>query len=216
MSEVIFNKLKESIEQLDRDMAEAAAKEALAAGVNPMDAIQKGLGAGMNTISELFDEGEMFVPQILLAAEAFESAVAILTADMLDSEKDKTKLGKIIVHTVQGDIHDVGKNIVKTMLSASGFEVIDLGRDVPVDVVVQKAIELGVDIITGSALMTTTMPAQRDIIKTLEEEGARNKIKCMFGGAPVSQEWVDQIGADGYGENAAEAISKAKELVGLK
>jgi corrinoid protein of di/trimethylamine methyltransferase len=216
MSEAILGKLKKAIEELDKDMADAAANEAVAAGINPVEAIQNGLGSGMNTISQLFDDGELFVPQILLAAEAFESAVAILTANMLDSEREKTKLGRIIVHTVQGDIHDVGKNIVKTMLTASGFEVIDLGRDVPVDVVVQKAIELNVDIITGSALMTTTMPAQRDIIKALEEEGYRDKIKCMFGGAPVSQEWVDQIGADGYGENAAEAITKAKELVGIK
>jgi len=212
--EAILNKLKEAIEELDKEMAEAAANEAVGAGIEPMEAIQTGLGQGMNTISNLFDEGEMFVPQILLAAEAFESAVAILTAGMLESERAKTKLGKVIVHTVQGDIHDVGKNIVKTMLSASGFEVIDLGRDVPVDVVVQKAIELEVDIITGSALMTTTMPAQRDIINALQEEGVRDKIKCMFGGAPVSQEWVDKIGADAYGENAAEAISKAKELMG--
>lgn len=212
--ETILKKLKEAIEELDKDMAEAAAKEAVAAGLNPMDAIQNGLGQGMNTISDLFDEGEMFVPQILLAAEAFEAAVGILTANMQESEKEKTKLGKVIVHTVQGDIHDVGKNIVKTMLSASGFEVIDLGRDVPVDEVVRKAIELNVDIITGSALMTTTMPAQRDIIKALEEEGVRGKFKCMFGGAPVSQEWVDQIGADAYGENAAEAIAKARELMG--
>ena len=211
--ETILNKLKEAIEELDKEKAEAAAKEAKAAGIEAMDAIQNGLGQGMNTISELFDEGEMFVPQILLAAEAFESSVAVLTADMLEEERNKTKLGKVIVHTVQGDIHDVGKNIVKTMLAASGFEVIDLGRDVPVDDVVQKAIELDVDIISGSALMTTTMPSQRDIIKALEEEGVRDKIKCMFGGAPVSQEWVDKIGADAYGENAAEAISKAKELM---
>ncbi|MHB9093597.1 MAG: corrinoid protein [Eubacteriales bacterium] len=212
--ESVLNKLKESIEQLDKGMAEAGAREAVAEGIDVMDAIQNGLGRGMSTISDLFDEGEMFVPQILIAAEAFETAVAILTENMSDEDRDKTKLGKVIVHTVQGDIHDVGKNIVKTMLSASGFEVIDLGRDVPVDVVVQKAIELGVDIITGSALMTTTMPSQRDIIKTLEEEGALGKIKCMFGGAPVSQEWVDKIGADAYGENAAEAIMKAKELMG--
>ena len=211
--EAILGKLKEAIEQLDLELAEEGAKEAVAAGVPVMEAIQNGLALGMNTISDLFDEGEMFVPQILLASEAFEAAIAILTANMSESERNSTKLGKVIVHTVQGDIHDVGKNIVKTMLTASGFEVIDLGRDVPVDEVVKKAIELKVDIITGSALMTTTMPAQRDIIKALEEEGVRDKIKCMFGGAPVSQEWVDKIGADAYGESAAEAISKAKELM---
>jgi trimethylamine corrinoid protein len=214
--ETILGKLKESIEKLDADLAVAAAKEAMAAGMEPMIAIQDGLGAGMKTISDLFDDGEMFVPQILMAAEAFEGAVNVITAGMTEAAKSQTKLGKVIVHTVQGDIHDVGKNIVKTMLRASGFEVIDLGRDVPVEDVVKKAIELDVDIITGSALMTTTMPSQRDIIKALEEQGVRKKFKCMFGGAPVSQEWVDKIGADAYGENAAEAITKAKELVKLK
>jgi corrinoid protein of di/trimethylamine methyltransferase len=213
--EDILNKLKESIEKLDTDLAQEAAKEAVDAGIEAMDAIQNGLGKGMNTISDLFDQGEMFVPQILIAAEAFEAAVGILTANMTEAARSQTKLGKVIVHTVQGDIHDIGKNIVKTMLRASGFEVIDLGRDVPVDEVVRKAIELDVDIISGSALMTTTMPSQRDIIKALEEEGVRGKFKCMFGGAPVTKEWVDKIGADAYGENAAEAITKAKELMGI-
>ncbi|MDA8212401.1 MAG: corrinoid protein [Clostridia bacterium] len=214
-AEILAN-LKRAVEELDSSLAEEAAREALAAGIEPMEAIQQGLSLGMTTISDLFDEGEMFVPQILLAAEAFETAVSVLTADMSEESRNKTKLGKVIVHTVQGDIHDVGKNIVKTMLQASGFEVIDLGRDVPVDVVIAKAKEYQVNIIGGSALMTTTMPAQREIVKALEEEGIRGQFKCMFGGAPVSQEWVDSIGADGYGENAAEAIMKAKELVGLK
>lgn len=211
--EAILAKLQKAIEDLDPSLAEEAAKEAVAAGLGVMEAIQDGLGKGMKTISDLFDEGEMFVPQILIAADAFEVAVATLVADLSDEDKAKTKVGKAIVHTVQGDIHDVGKNIVKTMLEASGFEVIDLGRDVPVDDVVKAAKEHQVDLITGSALMTTTMPAQRDIIKALEEEGIRDKFKCMFGGAPVSQEWVDKIGADAYGDNAAEAVNKAKELL---
>jgi trimethylamine corrinoid protein len=211
--EAIFSKLQQAIEEYDADAAEAAAKEALAAGLDPIEAIQQGLSKGMNTISDLFDEGELFVPQILLAAEAFEKAVAILTADISSEDKAKATRGKVLIHTVQGDIHDVGKNIVKTMLAASGFEVIDLGRDVPVDEVIAKAKELEVDIVAGSALMTTTMPSQRDIVKGLEEEGIRANVKCLFGGAPVSKEWVDQIGADGYADNAAEAITAAKELV---
>lgn len=211
--EAILNKLKEAIENLDQDLAEQGAKEAVAAGIDVMDAIQNGLVKGMSTISDLFDEGNLFVPQILVAAEAFEAAVGILTANLAEDERNKTKAGKVIVHTVEGDIHDIGKNIIKIMLIASGFEVIDLGRDVPVAEVIQKAVEFNVDIITGSALMTTTMPAQRDIIKALNEDGIRGKFKCMFGGAPVTQEWVDQIGADGYGDNAAEAVTKAKELM---
>jgi trimethylamine corrinoid protein len=209
----ILVKLKEAVEEMDTDMAEAAAKEAIAAGINPMVAINEGLAAGMQTMSDLFDEGEAFVPQLVVAAEAFETAVAILAAGMSDDEKAKSSKGKVLLHTVQGDIHDIGKNIVKTMLSASGFEVIDLGRDVAVEEVVAKAKELNVDIIAGADLMTTTMPAQRDIISLLKEEGIRDKFKCMFGGAPVSQEWVDKIGADAFAETASEAVDKAKMLV---
>jgi trimethylamine corrinoid protein len=206
--------LQQAIESFDEDLAREAATEALEAGISPLDAIQSGLSKGMSTISDLFDEGELFVPQILLASDAFEAAVTILTADLTEENRDKSNLGKILIHTVQGDIHDVGKNIVKTMLSASGYKVYDLGRDVPVEDVVAKARELQVDIIAGSALMTTTMPAMRDIIRILEEEGVRNQFKCLFGGAPVSREWVAKIGGDGYADNASEAIAKVRELLG--
>jgi len=209
----ILAKLQQSIEEFDSDLAVEAANEAITAGIDPIMAINEGLSKGMQTISNLFDEGEIFVPQILLAAEAFEEAVKILTSVLPEDLKKQASRGKVLIHTVQGDIHDVGKNIVKTMLAASGFEVIDLGRDVPVDEVIRKAKELEVDIISGSALMTTTMPAQREIIKALEEEGIRHKFKCLFGGAPVSPEWVAKIGADGYAENASEAIEKAKALL---
>lgn len=209
----ILGKLKKSIEELDSDMAEEAAREAITAGIDPVTAIGEGLALGMNTISDLFDEGDMFVPDLLLAAEAFEMAVIILTAGMSEDERSKASMGRVLVHTVQGDIHDIGKNIVKTMLSASGFEVIDLGRDVQVEEVIAKAKEYDVHIIAGSALMTTTMPAQRDIVKILEEEGLRDRFKCMFGGAPVSPEWVEKIGADAYSETATGAVIKAKELM---
>lgn len=209
----ILEKLKKSIEEMESEMAEEAAKEALEAGMDPLVAINDGLAAGMKVISDLFDEGEVFVPQLLLAAEAFEIAVGILTSTMSEEARQKASQGKVLIHTVQGDIHDIGKNIVKTMLSASGFEVIDLGRDVPVEEVIKKAKEFKVDIIAGSALMTTTMPSQRDIINQLKDEGIRDQFKCMFGGAPVSAEWVGKIGADGFSESASEAVAKAKELM---
>lgn len=212
--EEILSKLAQSVSELDPDLAVQAAGEALEAGITPVDAIQEGLAKGMQIISDLFDEGDMFVPQILIAAEAFESAVAVLVEGLSKADQDSMSRGKVICHTVQGDIHDVGKNIVKTMFKANGFEVFDLGRDVPVDDVVAKAKEYGVDIVTGSALMTTTMPSQREIVNGLVEEGIRDKVKCMFGGAPVSQEWVDRIGADGYADNAADAVRVAIELVG--
>lgn len=209
----ILHKLKTAIEEMDSDLAEAAAKEAVAAGIDPVIAINDGLAAGMKTMSDLFDEGEMFVPQLVVAAEAFEAAVAILKEAIPEDERGRTSRGKILLHTVQGDIHDIGKNIVKTMLSASGFEVIDLGRDVSVAEVISKAKEYKVDIIAGAALMTTTMPAQRDIIETLKEEGIRDQFKTMFGGAPVSPEWVAKIGGDAYADTASEAVEKAKVLI---
>ncbi|BBB91293.1 methyltransferase cognate corrinoid protein [Methylomusa anaerophila] len=209
----ILAKLKTAVEEMETELAEEAAREALAAGINPIVAINDGLAAGMQTMSDLFDEGEVFVPQLVVAADAFEAAVAILTGGMSDEDKSKASKGKVLLHTVQGDIHDIGKNIVKTMLSASGFEVIDLGRDVAVEEVVAKAKAHNVDIIAGAALMTTTMPAQRDIVSLLKEEGIREQFKCLFGGAPVSAEWVAKIGGDAYAETATEAVEKAKILV---
>lgn len=209
----ILKKLQTAVEEMEVELAEEAAKEAIAAGIDPLIAITDGLAVGMQTMSDLFDEGEAFVPQLVVAGEAFEAAVAILKEAIPEDQKHLTNKGKILLHTVHGDIHDIGKNIVKTMLSASGFEVFDLGRDIPVLEVVKKAQEYNVDIIAGAALMTTTMPAQRDIIQVLKDEGLRDKFKCMFGGAPVSAEWVEKIGGDAYAETASEAIDKAKALM---
>ena len=211
--EEILQKLKSAVEGMDSELAESAAREAVGAGIDPLVAINDGLSQGMQTMSDLFDEGEMFVPQLVVAAQAFEAAVVILKEAIPDADKGKATRGKVLIHTVQGDIHDIGKNIVKTMLSASGFEVFDLGRDVAVEEVIAKAKELHVDIIAGAALMTTTMPAQRDIISLLKEEGIRDQFKCMFGGAPVSPEWVEKIGGDAYAETASEAVAKAKALM---
>ena len=205
--------LKKCIIEVDPDLAEEAANAAKDAGVDAMEAIEDGLSKGMEVVSKQFDEGEVFVPDLLLAAEAFETAVEILTDGLSDEEKSKSSLGKILIHTVEGDIHDIGKNIVKTMLTAAGFEVIDLGRDVSVETVVKEAVAQKVDVIAGFALMTTTMPAQKDIIRILEEEGVRDQFKCVFGGAPVSEDWVKKIGADGYSENACDAIEMIKSLI---
>ncbi|WP_094605419.1 Methionine synthase [Sporomusa silvacetica DSM 10669] len=212
----ILEKLRRAVEEMETSLAEKAAKEAVAGGIDPIVAINEGLAVGMKTVSDLFDEGEVFVPHLLVAAEAFETGVAILTESMPPEARTQSSQGKVLIHTVQGDIHDIGKNIVKTMLSASGFEVFDLGRDVPVAAVVTKAQELQVDIIVGAALMTTTMPAQRELIKCLQEEGIRQQFKIIFGGAPVSSEWVKRIGADGYAESASAAIEVARVLMAEK
>lgn len=214
--EEIYGKLKTAVTEMDTDMAEEAAREALEAGLDPLGCIGEGLSAGMQVMSDLFDEGEAFVPELLMASEAFEAAVAVLTGSLSDEEKSNAKEGVVLIHTVQGDIHDIGKNIVKTMFSANNFEVLDMGRDVPVEEVIKKAEEIGADLICGSALMTTTMPSQREEINLLKEEGIREKYICMYGGAPVSAEWCKTIGADAYTETATEAVAVAKKLVAAK
>lgn len=212
MSQQIKDSLKQAIENLDADAAEAAAKEALAAKV-PLQESLEALASGMDSVSEAFDEGEMFIPQLVLAGKAFETASAVLTSELSEEERKATSKGKILAHTVEGDIHSIGKNICAVMLSASGYEVIDAGVDVPVGDIVQRAQDENVDIILGSALMTTTMPAQRDIINTLNEKGIRGQFKVMFGGAPTSQEWVEEIGADGWSDTAPGAVKLAAKFM---
>jgi GntR family transcriptional regulator/MocR family aminotransferase len=214
--EEIFAKLKSSIIDMDEDLAVSAAKEAMTEGIDPLECISGGLSAGMQVLSDQFDEGEVFVPQLLISSEVFEAAVKILTSKMTEEEKSNASSGTVVIHTVQGDIHDIGKNIVKTIFEANNFVVHDLGRDVPVETVVEKAKEVKADFILGSALMTTSMPAQRDIINLLKEEGIRDQFIVMFGGAPVNQEWCDKIGADGYSPTATDAVVVAKRLLKQK
>ena len=212
MSEAeIIERMKKSVIEQDEEGAKAAAQDAVAQNLDPIKCIDEGLAAGMSVISDMFERAEIFVPHILISADAFSQAMEILKPLI---KGEKFSKGKVIVHTVEGDIHDIGKNIFKILLQANGFEVIDMGRDVPVEKVIDKAVEEGVDIITGSALMTTTMPGQREIIAGLEERGIRDKFKCMFGGAPVTQEWVTKIGGDGYADNAADAVRVARKLKG--
>lgn len=206
----IFERLKKSIVEMDGKGATDAANDALAQELDPLRCIENGLAEGMKVISDMFDNAEIYVPQIIFAAEAFTDAVGILAPHIKGGYSGK---GKILIHTVEGDIHDIGKNIVGILLQANGFEVVDLGRDIPIGDVVDKAVENHVDCIAGSALMTTTMPAQREIVTELKDRGLRDKFKCLFGGAPTSQEWVDKIGADGWAENAADAVKVLTELI---
>lgn len=210
----ILAKLKQAVVELNPALAKEAANEALEAGINPLEAIDAGLTPGINVIVQQFDDGDLFMPQILISAHAFMGACEILQGAMSQEEAKKSGLGKVLFFTVQGDIHDMGKNIVKTMFMANNFEVYDLGRDVSAEEVIKKAIELKVDIIAGSALMTTTMPGQRDVVALMKEDGIRDQFKVLFGGAPVTQQWCDDIGADAYADNAAEAVRVAKRLMG--
>ncbi|SHJ11270.1 cobalamin B12-binding domain-containing protein [Desulfosporosinus lacus] len=216
MSQDIYEKLKNSVVEMDPDLAKEAANEAIEAGLDPLECISLGLSKGMAVMGDLFDVGEAFVPDLMMASEAFETAVNILTSSMSTEEKNNASSGKVIIHTVQGDIHDIGKNIVSTMFAANNFEVFDLGRDVPVNLVIEKAEEYGVDLICGSALMTTTMASMKEIVNTLKEDGIRDKYIVMFGGAPVSAKWCNEIGADGYTDTASEVAAMAKDLIAKK
>lgn len=178
----------------------------------PEEIIEKGLSAGMNQVGILFERGKLFLPHVMMAADAMTAGVKLLEAEFPTGTESK-KLGVIVNGTVEGDVHDIGKSIVSTMLQSSGFEVYDLGRDVPTRNFVEKAKEVNANMIGISALMTTTLQGQKDIIDLLKEEGLRNKVKVMVGGAPATQAWADKIGADCYAENASEAVAKAKEML---
>ena len=213
MSEALFAAMKQSIIDGDEEAAAAVAQQALDAGIDPLEAINAGYVAGMSYVGEQFAEGEMFLPDMMLAAEAMKAAVAVLEPEMTRRGTHRTMLGKVVLGTVKGDIHEIGKNLVATMLSASGFEVYDLGVDVPFDKFIDKAREVNADIIGMSALLTTTMTGQRTVIDLLAKAGLRPQVKVMVGGAPVTRSWAAEIGADGMSEDAMGAVSLAKKLV---
>ncbi len=216
MSEELFKKMASSIIDGDSDQAVALAKESVGAGVDPLDAITKGFVVGVNTVGEAFGRGDAFLPELVMAGEAMKAAVTTLDPEMKKRGTERKMLGKVVIATVEGDIHEIGKSLVATMLGASGFEVYDLGVDTSGDKIIGKALEVNADIIAMSALLTTTMVKQREVIEELEKEGLRSKVKVMVGGAPVTREWVSTIGADGYSEDAIGAVMLAKKLLGVE
>jgi trimethylamine corrinoid protein len=215
MSSELFQLMAQSIIDGDADVATELAKQAIAAGVDPLDAITKGFVTGVTQVGEAFACGDAFLPELVMAGEAMKAAVSTLEPEMKLRGSERKMLGKVVLATVEGDIHEIGKSLVGTMLTASGFEVFDLGVDVAVDKIIGKAIEVNADVIAMSALLTTTMVKQREVIETLEKENIRGKFKIMVGGAPVTRDWVQKIGADGYSEDAIGAVNIAKQLLGL-
>ena len=214
MSTELFQKMAQSIIDGDSDAAVALAEEAVKAGVDPLEAITKGFVVGVNQVGEQFSLGNAFLPELVMAGEAMKAAVTMLEPEMTRRGTQRTMLGKVVLATVEGDIHEIGKTLVGTMLSASGFEVIDLGVDQPADKIIGKALEVDAQIIGMSALLTTTMVRQREVIEELDKEGLRPRIKVMVGGAPITRDWHDKIKADGYSEDAVGAVKIAKGLVG--
>ena len=214
MTEDILHRMAQSIIDGDADAAVALANESISANMDPLESISKGFVFGVNTVGEAFGRGEAFLPELVMAGEAMKAAVSTLDPELKRRGSERQMLGKIVIGTVEGDIHEIGKSLVATMLGASGFDVIDLGVDTPGDKLIGKALDVKADILAMSALLTTTMVRQREVIEELEKEGLRQRIKVIVGGAPVTRDWVATIGADGYSEDAIGAVALAKKLVG--
>ena len=210
-TEEFLNAAKKSIKDADKGKAQELAKQAIAEGMDPLEVINKGFRAGITEVGDLFGRGELFLPELILSAEAMKGATDILTSALPVGAKER---GKVVIGTAQGDIHDIGKSMVVSFLQANGFEVYDLGRDVEMQQFIDKAKEVDADIIGMSALLTTTMSMQKTLIQELKKTGLREKFKVMVGGAPATQRWADRIGADAYGVDAADAAKKATELLG--
>jgi corrinoid protein of di/trimethylamine methyltransferase len=214
MDKELFESMAQSVIDGEVEDAERLARQAIEQGVDPLDAINQGFVIGVNHVGEEYAAGEMFLPDLVLAGEAMKAAVAVLEPEMQRRGTKRQMLGTVVIGTVDGDIHDIGKTLVATMLSASGFQVYDMGVDVPVQTFLEKARETSADVVGLSALLTTTMVKQKDVIEALEEAGLRPQIKVMVGGAPVTRTWAEEIGADGFSEDAIGAVTVAKELVG--
>jgi trimethylamine corrinoid protein len=210
--EDLLKQARQAVIEGDEEAAEAMAHKVIAEGINPVEIINEGLSPAMTEVGDGFANEEIPLPGVLVAAEAMTKAIEIMEPHIAKEEVAET-LGTVVLGTVEGDIHDIGKRIVATMLKVYGFEVHDLGRDVPIDVFVEKAKELKPDILGSSSLMTTTMGGQKILEEKLRAEGIRDNLKTMIGGAATTQEWANKIGCDCYAEDANDTVLKAKELI---
>jgi 5-methyltetrahydrofolate--homocysteine methyltransferase len=213
MSSELLNQITTSLVQGEPDEVVALTHQALDAGLEPLTIINEGLVPGMNDVGDKFQCGEYFLPHLIIAASGMQQAMALLEPELQSRQQALETAGTLVIGSVAGDIHEIGKSLVATMMSASGFQVHDLGVDVPTETFVAQVQETGAGLLGLSALLTTTMTRQREVIEALEEAGLREQVKVIVGGAPVSQEWADSIGADGYAEDAVSAIELARRLV---
>ncbi len=208
-----LEQLRQAILDGAPSLAAAAAQQALAAGVQPLAALNTACVPAMDWVGERFGCREMFLPDVLAASEAMKAAVAVLEPEMKKRGDERQTHGRVLLGTVRGDIHEIGKSLVAIMLAAGGFEVHDLGVGVAPETFAAKARELNADIVGVSALLTTTMALQRDVVQCFDREGLRPRVKVIVGGAPVSQKWAAEIGADGYGKDAMSAVVLARTLM---
>jgi len=209
----IIKRIFEELSEGEADKTELLTQEALRQGVSPEIILKEGLIAGMNMIGERFKKGELFVPEVLLAARAMQAGMNILKLRLIQTGVKPA--GRIIIGTVKGDLHDIGKNLVAMMLEGAGFEIIDLGIDTAPERFIQEVKDKKPQIVALSALLTTTLPMMKATIELLKAEGLEGTVKVLVGGAPLSQRYADEIGADGYAPDAVSAVAKARELISL-
>lgn len=209
----MFEKLAEAVVEMEEEDVVELANQCIEEGIDAFEAIDKGLTVGMEQAGKLFEEEEYFVPELLSCAEAMNAGIEVLKPHLKTQESGVKP--KVVIGVIEGDTHDIGKNLVKLMMETSGFDVIDLGRDVAPDDFVKEAVDQKAEIICMSTLMTTTMDTIGDVVTMLNEKGIRDQFKIMVGGGPASPAFARKIGADGYSKNAAEAVKLAKELCGI-
>ena len=216
LSVQILDELASSVEQMDPEKVATLSKRAVGAGIDPVDIVENGIAKGLRRVGERFDRGEAFLTDLVGAAAAAKEALDnILRPAMTKAHTTQRSLGKVVLGTVSGDIHDIGKNIVAAMLFASGFEVVDLGTDVSVDDFVSRSNEVGAGIVGSSALLSTTLPVQRKIVNEFVKRKIRDRYKLLVGGAPATEQWAMEIKADGYAPNAVDAVKLAKRVLGI-
>lgn len=216
MPNELFATMRQSVIDGAPDTASGLAQQAIASGIAPLDAINNGYVPGMHDVGEQFARGQMFLPDMMASAEAMRAAMAVLDPELTRLGAERPREGVVVLGTTKGDIHEIGKTLVGTLLTAHGFQVHDLGVDVAGEIFAAKARELNADIIGVSALLTTTMRNQKGVIEALEKTGLRAKVKVMVGGAPVTRRWAEEIGADGYAKDAMSAVVLARELMQQK
>jgi len=213
MSQEMFDKLAQAVIDGEPEDAEELAGQALEQGLDPLECIDEGLTKGIDRVGELFASGEYYLPDLIIGGEAMKVALAVLEPALAENQ-EREVAGRVVLGTVEGDLHEIGKTLVGTMLTANGFQVTDIGIDKPASEFIAAVKEANATLVGASALLTTTIPEQQKIIEALAEAGLRGQVKVMVGGAPVTQAWADKIGADGYAKDAIGAVAVAKKLVG--
>ena len=207
----LFRQIADAVVEMEEETVEELAQQSLTAGIDAYETIDLGLAKGMERAGQLFDEEEYFVPELLMCSDAMNVGIDVLKPHL--KSENVSKKGKVVIGVVEGDTHDIGKNLVRLMMETGGFEVLDLGRDIPPAEFVSKAEEYGADIIGIATLMTTTMPGMKEVVDILANKGIRDKFKVIVGGGPISPAFAKKIGADGYARNAADAVKVAEKLL---